>query len=125
MAAPKDKREYPSGPRDQMTPKWKADVKAALARNKKARKDPKSETALGKSVGLSKGMIGRMLKIEPGKRGQVSGSAVAEISKALDIDPPMIDASTIDEPLIARVAGLTPEQKLRLEAFLDGMGVPG
>lgn len=116
------KRRPPKGTRDQMTPKWKADVIAELERRGADASDPawfgRARVELARQLGVDKSAIGKLLApATPSKPEQTSSTLVPRISKILGVALPVLGT---DAEIAELVGSLNERQRnLALELLRE------
>lgn len=84
-------KEYPRGPKVQMTPEWKELVRQRLAANKRTGKSPASRKELARIIGADPAGLGRALE-----GGQVTSKYASEICSVLEIETPTVPNPAVD-----------------------------
>lgn len=105
MGDARHKRRYPRGPRVEMTPQWKALVRAKLRGD-----NGWSAQKLADAVGVHKSAIGKMLKPE-----QTASAIVVQVSRALEIPTP----TELKDALAAKLAALPDGARERILALVE------
>lgn len=114
MVGPGLRKQYPKGPKKQLTTAWKVAVRARLAAL------GRDHRWLEQQIRAGRGMVTRMLS-----DGQNTSALVDQVCSALEIPPPMAVLGTADE--IALVEGFRrlPSDKRDYVLGLLGMLDPG
>lgn len=115
---PRHKKQYPEGPRREMTDAWKRLVLAKLAEN--AAEDPPIEpsdkASLARLLHVDKSGLGRTLLPNHHPRSHRTSGLVDPICEILGIPAPTIAVTPDDDELLGLVQALEPHQK---RAVLD------
>lgn len=98
------KRQYPTGKRKQMTPRWKELVRAKMEAL------GKSDADMARATGVHKSAIGKML----GPNQQAS-ALVDDFVRILGVSPPM---SEVNDPLDELVHTLSPKERKKVLDFI-------
>ena len=114
---------YNEGPRRQITIPWKKRALAKLESNKAAGLTPANQDQLMTMVGAKKGGINSTLKVT-GKQ-QFTSTYADDITRILEIDPPLVETEEDDEHFVRYVTilrSLTPQAQhelMRLAATME------
>lgn len=110
MSDARHPKQYPRGPKQQVTPAWKARVLQTLTANARFGRSPASLAELAREVGADKGGLHTMLHGE-----QTTSKFSDRICQVLHIDPPMISNPEITEDewdrAVSYMRGLPREQQ--------------
>jgi hypothetical protein len=112
------KREYPEGPRRELTDEWRDRVKRKLAENaaKIPPIEPTNAAELARALGADKAGIGRMLLPSSNPKAQQTSAWVDAVCDILGIPSPTVAITPDDEEAFSLIAQLGPREK---SAVLD------
>ena len=108
MAGAGIRRQYPKGPKKQLTPEWKALVRARLSLL------GHDHRWLEAQLGVGRGMVTRMLS-----DGQNTSALVDQVCAKLEIPPPMAVTGTAEEVrMVEGYRRMSPDQRRHLLGLL-------
>lgn len=114
MGDARHKRKYPPGKREQMTARWKQQVRDRLAENSENDIYPRNQSELADAIGVHKTAITTMFRAQASK-------LVNEICRILKIGPPM--AERVGDDLDDFIQKLSDEKRERALAILKLAGL--